>query len=231
MTRNRVLIFSAVFIAAFTLAFVFVDGPVSAWVGRSPLFDRRFESPWKWPKRAGEFQYIIPVILAVAVFHKRKWRGAVMLLVASGFAGAAYSVLKWTVGRSRPNLGHGPHEFDFFKGGLRGFTDSGNLAFPSGHATFAFAVAAGLAILLPRWRWALYVIATLCGVQRILEHAHHPSDVIASAFLGVLSAYAANHLCQQLFAPSPEPSAELRSHGFPVVPIPNQEPPPPRADA
>src|SRR3954464_2000035 len=161
MTRSRLLILSAVFVAAFAVAFMFVDGPVSAWVGRSPLFDPRYNSPWKIPKRAGEFQYILPVIVAVAIFHARKWRGAVMLLLASAFAGAAYSVLKWTVGRTRPNLGHGPYEVAFFKGGLRGFIDSGNLAFPSGHAAFAFAVATGMGILLPRWRWTFYLIATL----------------------------------------------------------------------
>jgi membrane-associated phospholipid phosphatase len=214
MTRTRLLMLSASFAAAFALAFVFVDRPVSEWVGRSPLFDRRYESPWKWPKRAGEFQYILPVMVAVAVFHKRKWRGAVMLLVASGIAGAAYSVLKWVVGRSRPNLGHGPYEFDVFKGGLAGFTNSGNLAFPSGHAAFAFAVAAGLGILLPRWRWLFYVIAAGCGVQRILEHAHHPSDIIASAAMGVFAAHGADALCRRWF-PEPrliEPATPASAH-------------------
>src|SRR5262249_13922116 len=136
-----------------------IDRPVTAWVGRSPLFDPRHNSAWKIPKRAGEFQYILPIILLVAIFHPRKWRRALMLLIASGIAGAAYSILKWSVGRTRPNLGHGPWEFSPFAGGLRGFTQSGNLAFPSGHTTFAFAIAGGLAILIPKWRWLFYVIA------------------------------------------------------------------------
>src|SRR4051794_40126787 len=82
-----------------------IDRPVTAWVGRSPLFDPRHNSAWKIPKRAGEFQYILPVIVLVAIFHPRKWRGAMLMLIASGIAGAAYSILKWSVGRTRPNLG------------------------------------------------------------------------------------------------------------------------------
>jgi membrane-associated phospholipid phosphatase len=175
------------------------DRPVTAWVGRAPLFNPKQNSAWKIPKRAGEFQYIIPVIIAVAIFHRRKWRAAVMLLVASGIAGAAYSVLKWTVGRTRPNLGHGPWEFDPFAGGIKGFLTSGNLAFPSGHTTFAFAIAGGLAILIPKWRWALYVVAGGCAVQRVLEYAHHPSDVVFSAAMGILSAHLANAACEAWF--------------------------------
>jgi membrane-associated phospholipid phosphatase len=40
----------------------------------------------------------------------------------------------------------------------------------------------------------------------VLEYAHHPSDVVFSAALGVLSAHAANALCTMWF-PTP-PSVE-----------------------
>jgi membrane-associated phospholipid phosphatase len=192
-----------------------VDRPVTAWVGRAPLFNPKQNSAWKIPKRAGEFQYILPVIVLVAVFHRRKWRAAVMLLVASGIAGAAYSVLKWIVGRTRPNLGHGPWEFDPFTGGIKGFVTSGNLAFPSGHVAFAFAIAGGLAILIPKWRWVFYVIAGACAVQRVLEYAHHPSDVVFSAALGVLSARVANSLCESWF-PSPGIAVAAESNSEPA---------------
>jgi membrane-associated phospholipid phosphatase len=199
--RGRTIVIVLLWLAAFVVALA-VDRSVTAWVGRAPLFNPKQNSAWKIPKRAGEFQYIIPVIIAVAVFHGRKWRAAVLLLVASGIAGAAYSILKWTVGRTRPNLGHGPWEFDPFAGGIKGFVTSGNLAFPSGHTTFAFAIAGGLAILIPKWRWAFYVVAGGCALQRVLEYAHHPSDVVFSAALGILSAHLANAICKAWF-PSP----------------------------
>jgi membrane-associated phospholipid phosphatase len=197
-SRKRMIIIVALWAAAFALAVAF-DRTVTDWVGRSPLFDRRYNSPWKWPKRIGEFPYIIPVIILVAIFHARRWRGAVMLVLASGIAGATYGILKWVVGRARPSQGLGPFSFDLFKGGMPGLLDSGNLAFPSGHATFAFAIAAGMAILLPKWRWLFYLLATMCGVQRILEHAHHPSDIVASALFGVLAAHLAHKLCRYWF--------------------------------
>jgi membrane-associated phospholipid phosphatase len=195
-----------------------VDRAVTDWVGRAPLFNPKQNSAWKIPKRAGEFQYIVPIIVAVAIFHRRKWRAAVMLLIASAISGAAYSILKWTVGRTRPNLRRGPWEFDLFAGGLPGFVKSGNLAFPSGHTTFAFAIAGGLAILIPKWRWAFYVIAAGCAVQRVLEYAHHPSDVVASAALGILAAHAANALCLAWF---PSTASSLKSESV-VEPTPGR---------
>jgi membrane-associated phospholipid phosphatase len=188
-------------LAAFAVALV-IDRPVTAWVGRSPLFDRRYNSPWKWPKRIGEFQYIIPVIILVGILHARRWRAAVMLAVASCIAGATYSMLKWSVGRARPNMELGPFSFEPFKGGVRGIYTSGNLAFPSGHATFAFAIAGGLAILIPKWRWAFYTLAAMCGIQRVLEYAHHPSDIVASAAFGILAAHLAREFCRSVGIPA-----------------------------
>ncbi len=200
--RTKFWIITAIWIIAFGVALL-LDRRISDWVARAPVFDRRYESPWKWPKRIGEFPYHIPVIVLVAIFHARKWRGALMLLVAGGIAATCYGVLKWVVGRARPNMMLGPFSFDPFKNGIKGLWDSGNLAFPSGHATFAFSIAGGLAILLPKWRWAFYVLAAMCGVQRILEHAHHLSDIIASAALGIGAAHLANALCQRWFKVEP----------------------------
>ena len=201
MTRRWFWIAVALWVGVFVGA-VFLDRPISDWVDREPLFNPKRNSAWKIPKRAGEFQYILPVIVAVAIFHPRRWRGAVLLLMASAIAGAGYSITKWIVGRARPSVGDGPFRVDFFTGGIPGLVSAGNLAFPSGHAAFAFAIAAGMAILIPKWWWLFYLIAAMCGAQRILEHAHHPSDVVASALLGFLATQLAARLCQRWL---PEP--------------------------
>ncbi len=216
MTRPRIWILVALWVSAFAVALA-LDGPVSEWVKREPVFNPKRNSIWKVPKRLGEFQYILPVIVAVAVFHQRRWRGAVMLLAASGIAGVAYSVLKWAVGRSRPTVGAGPFSFDPFTGGLPGLITSGNLAFPSGHAAFAFAVAAGMAILIPQWRWAFFLLAAMCGGQRVLEYAHHPSDIVASALLGVAAAYLAERACRY-WLPEPSNLADKDGPGAPGAP-------------
>jgi len=58
--------------------------------------------------------------------------------------------------------------------------------FPSGHAQTAFALAASLTILFPRWGVPLFVAATAVGISRIILTSHYLSDVIAGAGIGIL---------------------------------------------
>ncbi len=68
------------------------------------------------------------------------------------------------------------------------FLDS--YSFPSGHATTSFAIAYVLAHFYPDW-WVylgVYGAASLIAISRIHVAEHYPSDVIAGALLGTLSA-------------------------------------------
>ena len=106
------------------------------------------------------------------------------LLAAIGVSGLAAQIVKQIVGRGRPKLLDelGPFHFDAFS--LR----STYASFPSGHSTTAFAAAVALAYFLPRWRIPLLILAAAIAVSRVMVGAHYPSDVIAGAFLGTLSA-------------------------------------------
>lgn len=55
---------------------------------------------------------------------------------------------------------------------------------PSGHAQVSFTVAALVAVLFPKKKWWIYVIATLVAFTRVVTHAHFLSDIIAGAYLG-----------------------------------------------
>lgn len=109
---------------------------------------------------------------------------ALYLLATLAVSGLAAQIIKQIVGRGRPKLLDelGPFSFDAFS--LR----STYASFPSGHATTAFAAAVALAYFLPRWRVPLLVLAAAIAVSRVMVGAHYPSDVIAGAFLGTLSA-------------------------------------------
>jgi membrane-associated phospholipid phosphatase len=83
-----------------------------------------------------------------------------------------------------------PFYVEPFRGGVPGLFNQTNLSFPSGHGCLAFALATALAILLPKHgRW-FYAAATLTAVERFAENAHHLSDSIASAAMGVGAAWA-----------------------------------------
>ena len=151
--------------------------------------------------------YYATLVAAAAAWglHRLRWRAAAVVAGAGAISGLN-SVLKWVVGRRRPVTGVRPFDVEPFVGGLRGlFGAEKNLSFPSGHACLAFATAAALGLLWPRWRWAFYAVATATAVERVVENAHYASDTIAAAGLGVLSAHAAYWLVTQFAVPAVEP--------------------------
>ena len=58
-------------------------------------------------------------------------------------------------------------------------------SFPSGHAITAFALAFAVAALWPKARPAMIVYALVILATRLVLLAHHPSDVVAGALVGV----------------------------------------------
>jgi membrane-associated phospholipid phosphatase len=93
-------------------------------------------------------------------------------------------VLKWVVGRGRPFVGGEANAFNFshFAGG------EAFASFPSGHANTAFALAFAVSALWPRTRFVMLVYALVICATRLVLLAHHPSDVVAGALVGVIGA-------------------------------------------
>jgi undecaprenyl-diphosphatase len=103
---------------------------------------------------------------------------AVLVPVLAGF------VIKWIVGRGRPFVGGQADAFNFepFNG------SEAYASLPSSHAITAFALAFAVAAIWPRLRIAMIVYALLIAGSRLLLLAHHPSDVVAGALIGVVGA-------------------------------------------
>jgi undecaprenyl-diphosphatase len=93
-------------------------------------------------------------------------------------------VIKWIVGRGRPFVGGEANAFNFahFAG------SEAYASFPSAHAITAFALAFAVAAVWPKARLAMAVYAVLIGLSRLVLLAHHPSDVVAGALIGVVGA-------------------------------------------
>jgi membrane-associated phospholipid phosphatase len=120
-----------------------------------------------WPRRTAESVY--PALM-------RSW-----LLIASATAsGLAGEFLKLLFRRERPRAHEGAYYF-------RPFTDrpfhSGGLALPSSHAIVAFGAATMLSRLYPRAWPVWYLLATGCGLTRVMAQAHFVSDVSVSALV------------------------------------------------
>lgn len=111
---------------------------------------------------------IVPFGIASGIFlladgknHAGQTRGAIEGI---GATAVATEILKYVVHERRPS------------GGLH--------SFPSGHSSFAFALATAIGENHPNTRLPLYALATAIAASRVNVHAHYTHDVIAGAALG-----------------------------------------------
>jgi membrane-associated phospholipid phosphatase len=93
-------------------------------------------------------------------------------------------VLKYCIGRGRPFVGGEANAFHFshFAG------NPAYYSFPSGHATTAFALAFAVSVVWPKARLAMAAYALIIAATRLVLLAHHPSDVVAGAMVGIIGA-------------------------------------------
>jgi membrane-associated phospholipid phosphatase len=106
------------------------------------------------------------------------------LFCAVAVSNLVTEVLKYCVGRGRPFVGGEANAFHFshFAG------NPAYYSFPSGHATTAFALAFAVSVIWPKARLAMAVYAIVIAASRLVLVAHHPSDVVAGALVGIVGA-------------------------------------------
>ncbi len=126
----------------------------------------------------------IPAVMFVAGMTTTRptlRRAGERVAASLALAGVLAVAGKFALGRLRPNQAAQPDDWKPF---------SGADAFPSGHATMAFALATSLADEI-RHPWAtigLMTAAAGTGWSRLNDNQHWLSDVVAGAALGIASA-------------------------------------------
>jgi len=103
--------------------------------------------------------------------------------ISMAVAAVATTVIKWPVGRVRPD--ESDTETDHYQ------PFSGHDSFPSGHTavSFAWATAVDRETRAGWVPWVVYPIATVVGWSRIRDDRHWVSDVVAGAALGGWTAW------------------------------------------
>ena len=161
-----------------------------------------------WPVRIvtdfGKSSYVLWVLLSVLLIvtlalARLRGRAQAMLtgfgtrvlfiFVAVAVPILAGDVLKGVIGRGRPFVGGEANPFNYSHFAWTEIYAS----FPSGHAITCFALAFAVSSVWPRTRLLMYSYAVLIIITRLVLLAHHPSDVIAGALIGVLGAMVVRH--------------------------------------
>ena len=110
-------------------------------------------------------------------------RAGLQSLLSHGVAGLIIQIIKHLLGRPRPRYTHQGHWE--IGPSLQGGLD----AFPSGHSTASFAVAAVLARHFPNGAWMWYGLAGFVALSRIVKGSHFPSDALTGILIGFLVGY------------------------------------------
>ncbi|MFN2504070.1 MAG: phosphatase PAP2 family protein [Acidimicrobiales bacterium] len=142
--------------------------------------------PVLWPFQQLGALLVGPVV-TIGAAALRRFRLAIMLLLATVAKLALERAVKATVSRSRPGTSIGPDVH------LRGDVSRGGESFVSGHAVLVTALAGVISPYLPgRWKAVPWTIVALVMVTRVYVGAHNPLDVICGAGLGLAIAACLN---------------------------------------
>ncbi len=150
-------------------------------------FTQLGESGWfLWPTGVA----ILALIVIDTPLQPRFARGVIaafavrltFVFAAVGLPSLFTTIIKHLIGRGRPFVGPDVFTYEPFSWWARW----GSM--PSGHATTAFAALVAIGAVMPAARALLWIYAVMIGLSRVIITAHHPSDVVAGAFVGVAGA-------------------------------------------
>jgi len=169
--------------ALVTLVWLFADAPIMAWAEavQSDAVEDAIRVVNRFGGGMNPALIVIFFFVAGIVYRRVRWvRYALAMAIAGAAAGILGQIVKFAVGRTRPELWLGAFHH----------ARASATSFPSGHTVGAFALA-GVLLFASR-NLALRVIAIALafavGFARVLAFRHWTSDVAASACVGLIVA-------------------------------------------
>jgi len=132
--------------------------------------------------KSADGQIYPALLVGLALLQPECWRILAACILSFAVELGAYKFIKESVKRPRPC-----QQFHGWESLIR---PPDVFSFPSGHTAGAFVMASLLAFCYPAAGIPAYVWAALVGFSRVALRVHYPTDVLAGAGLGLLSARA-----------------------------------------
>ena len=170
-----------------------LNGILFQWIhqfaGRSIALD------WLGIFLAEYLPYLLMVVFLILVFYEKGWRRRFYLFAECAVAimisrGIVDEVIRFFYHHERP--------FSFFN--FTPLIPEAGWSFPSGHASWFFAVAMIVWYANRKAGIWFFVLAALNGIARVYVGVHWPYDILAGVVVGILSAM----LVHRLFRPERE---------------------------
>jgi undecaprenyl-diphosphatase len=172
---------------------------LNSWAGISPFFDFAIEF---------SAVYLIYIIIAALVifvfltslpafrsFQRRNIEMALQAILSA-------LVARFIIAEAIRFFYNRPRPFEMGEDVIRLVEHVSGNSFPSGHATFAFAIAAAGALYYPKTGFLFFLAAFLVGISRVAAGLHWPSDILGGALVGMGTAWFL-HILQGKFARRP----------------------------
>jgi len=148
---------------------------------------------------ASKFQYVIVLTLSLLVYFSSLSMRRKLRLMWTAFL--SFVVARLMIVEAMRIFYHRPRPFvelpvnqllspDWFYSGTE-------WSFPSGHATFFFALATAVFLYDKKWGLWLYAAASIISISRVVAGVHYPSDIIAGALIGSAVAYVMFHFIER----------------------------------
>ena len=141
--------------------------------------------------------WVYVALAAALLLRQDRWRALVGFAVPVGACFGTVHLLKFVIGRARPDQNFGPFHFDLFGDPFAGLD-----GLPSAHTAAAVLLTALLFRYYPRSAWLLVPAAILASLSRVAQERHYLSDVIVGAGIALLTVWLCVQLLGREFYPS-----------------------------
>ncbi len=135
--------------------------------------------------------FLLLVFLGYLWFSRPASRRMVMVaLIAAGIARLGITnIIRFFYPHPRP--------FDVMQ--VRQLIPENGSSFPSGHASFFFALSAAIYLYDRKLGWFFFVVSALMGVARVYVGVHWPLDILGGIAVGIITAILVNRIYKKIY--------------------------------